>query len=243
MFVLNSKPILFSIHGLDIYTHGVFFALGALVGAVIFARQLRRSHKEYPAVFADAAWIFLIGLLTARAGFFISYPSSWSGWNDALQIWQGGLVSYWGMLGGLLTAAWLFRRLPGRTGIYWDALALASLLGWAIGRIGNYYAADTVGILSTPWEAFYGRIPIQLFESLWCLILFIVLWYRTPRLQKGRVLLWAIFGYHLGRLVIDTWRDEDVLILLHASQWVALAVVIISGILLWTGRKAGRSMA
>jgi len=226
--LLSAHPILISGHGFTVYTHGFFFALGAVV-ATLQACWLLKGVLRPVEVVERCFWIFVISLFAARLGFLLIYPDEWTSVSQIVTVWQGGLVSYVGMLSGVGMTLLFWRRLPEEKRTLWlNTIVLVTLVGWAIGRLGNYFAADSYGVLSPVWSAFYGRVPIQLFESLLCLGLAALLWWKRPQ----PLLLWGLFGYNLGRFVIDFWRDEGSFLGLHVSQWVSLVLVLLSSLLL-----------
>ncbi|MBU6389199.1 prolipoprotein diacylglyceryl transferase, partial [Patescibacteria group bacterium] len=151
-------------------------------------------------------------------------------------IWEGGLVSYWAIVGGLLVAWWLFLSRPKSERAAWfNSLLIAAALGWGIGRIGNYYAGDSIGTVNPVWSAFYGRVPIQLWEAALCFGL--VLLFQGRRLASIRTGLLLLILYFAGRFVIDFWRDEKIWLGLHLSQWVSLMVALLLASLLVTLKK------
>jgi phosphatidylglycerol:prolipoprotein diacylglycerol transferase len=176
--------------------------------------------------------VFVAGLAGARIGFFLSYPDQYVSLGQVLAIWNGGLVSYWGMATGGL-AAWTLFRGEKHPASWADIVMVSSLWGWAVGRLGNYWAADSVGVPVGRFALFYGRVPIQLFESLLCLVLGSILYRMVARGPRpGLAAGIGFLGYGLGRGIIDSWRDESVLFHLHQSQWVSLSMALVAGIYL-----------
>lgn len=237
-------PVLFAGSGFTLYSHGLFFALGALAAALFF--WWGALKKRYPAERAtlNALLIFGFGLAGARLGYFLTYPSEFTSLGRLLSIWEGGLVSYWGIAAGLLAAVAVLRQERGASLAQWlDLVALAALLGWSIGRIGNFLAGDSVGVPSAFWDVTYGRVPIQLAEALWCLGWGLALtrtWLRG-RAKDGPLLATALASYLVGRVLIDGWRDEEELAGLQVSQWVgllgaALTVAVAVKLRLWVRR-------
>ncbi|HSI20166.1 MAG TPA: prolipoprotein diacylglyceryl transferase family protein [Verrucomicrobiae bacterium] len=225
MTILDPHPVLALTRVGPITPHGVMFALGAVVAALWFGRQVARAGLfRFVEGVEKGVIIFIAGLFCARFGYLLTYRSEWVEMSQLFAVWQGGLVSFWGIVGGALVAWYSGRRFTAGQWVEWArAATLAALLGWAIGRIGNYYMGDSYGVPSQVWQAFYGRVPIQLFESLLCF----ALWFFLRRMEGMRAVWLAALGYFAGRLVIDTWRDEGVFGLLHVSQWVSLLVLLI----------------
>jgi prolipoprotein diacylglyceryltransferase len=234
MYLLDAHPILVSSGGFTAYTHGFFFALAAFFATVILMKQGKKLGTDPLRVLENCVYIFLAGLFGARLGYLLIYNDQWVSVAQLWQIWQGGLVSYTGIVAGL-GVGWLFvRKLPSEKRLLWaDALVKAGLAAWAIGRLGNYYAADSFGVTSPVWSAFYGRVPIQLFESLLCLVVALKLSWM-PKLRPGQQAYLGSIAYFAGRLLIDTWRDEGSLLHLHVSQWSSLILLAIT---IWLYRR------
>ena len=83
--------------------------------------------------------------------------------------------------------------------------------------------------------------PTYLYESLWCLmVLIIMLLYRKHKKFDGEVFLIYLLGYGLGRFWIESLRTDQLLLPkvgLPVSQLLAGTIVIVSAILVITGRK------
>ena len=240
MTFLATHPILLIIGAFPITAHGIFFGLAAVVAIVVFERLALQAKLPVDNLYERALLIFVAGLIAARIGFFVVYPSTFQSISQVLAIWEGGLISYIGMVVGLLAAFWLFSREKRRL-VWLDLLGLVSLLGWAIGRLGNYYAGDSVGVLAAG-SPFYGRVPIQLMEAVWCFGAFVVLyaWNKKQRLKPGNLIFWSFLVYFGGRFVIDSWRDEGIWLGLHLSQWTSLVLLILTaGSFWWLRRQKG----
>ncbi len=133
----NGNPI-----GLPIRGYGVMLMLGALSGLALTLRRAQPLGLSMDHLLSLATWGFIPGILGARVFYVIQKWGELPGSDfsskmmTALQLTEGGLVVYGGIIGGLLgTMAWCLRRkLP--------PLAIADLvvpgffLGLAFGRIG-----------------------------------------------------------------------------------------------------------
>jgi prolipoprotein diacylglyceryltransferase len=223
MQLLEPHPVLTQTAVGPITAHGVAFALGAFVGLLVLGALTREVKSwRYVEVIERGLIIFLVGLVAARLGFWLVYLGSVAV-GEVLQIWRGGLLSFAGLVGGGLATILLGRRLsPNERRVWRRAVVVATLVAWAIGRLGNYYGADSGGVLAAGWELTSGRVPIQLFESLWCLLLAIALIKAPVHL----VPFLGVGGYGLARVVIDTWRDERIWAGWHLSQWVGMGMIL-----------------
>jgi phosphatidylglycerol:prolipoprotein diacylglycerol transferase len=142
---------------------------------------------------------------------------------------SGGLAFYGGVLGGLF-GIWLVCRIKKiRFSRMTDFLVVYVPLGQAIGRWGNFFNQEAFGIpTDLPWKLYidpYYRPPqlaaaeyfhpTFLYESLWSLGVFLVLWFglRKP-LQKrpGALTLWYLALYSIGRFWIEPLRIDSLML-------------------------------
>lgn len=227
--------------------HSVFFTLAAIVTAIILRRLVRHDLKiEIPwyRVFEDVALVLFVGLIGARMLFALLNPSEVTSWLDYSAFWRPGLVSYGGIIAGVAAAAlWFKRRAHGQ--VWWEALLIAGLFGWAVGRIGNFLQRDAYGIRDAQFDGIaYGRVPIQLYEMMGLLVLGIVAvtWWQNET-RRGWVWWYVCAGYGVLRAAVDTWRDlPDVALGLNVSQLVGVILCIygIIGLYIWKRKSRTR---
>lgn len=114
----------------------------------------------------------------------------------------------------------------------------------ALGRVGCYFAGCCYGIPVSLGPAYAGgppRFPVQLAESLCCLILFFVLHNTAWRWnRKDMVLPLYFIGYGAVRFVLEFFRGDMMRgfwLGLSVSQWLALATAIPAGVFLLYHRQ------
>lgn len=227
-------PIIWHFGRLSIYTHGVMIALGAIAGGVILYLIARKQNYRTDFLFDIIVYSLFGGIIGAHILYVILYHNQFESFKEILFIWNGGLVSYGGIIGGFLVA-WLFLYLKKENVLRWFDLGIIGLMiGWAFGRIGCLLNGDCVGIISAAKIAIWGRIPTQLFESIWvavvALICYLGLKIKNERqLPDGIIFLAGIGLYALGRFVIDFWREETLFIwFMKASQFGSLVLLILT---------------
>lgn len=221
-------PILFSIGNIHFYTHGFFVALGILAAAFLIDRLAKSERLENKNFFDYLIYIILIGIVGARLTYGIIYFNQFDHWWQILEIWQGGMVSYGGFLFGFLAFCYFFRQEKEQLKEWLDLGAIGLMLGIAIGRIGCFLNGDAAGVTSTAWYAINARIPTQLFESAWALILAIFGYYFWGRTRKPGLVFPVLIGlYGLGRLAIDAARQEPI-IFWHLKSGQIIDIVIIA---------------
>ena len=166
-------PVLFRIAGFEITSFGVLVAIGALVGAWIFRRELQRSHLPEHGI--DAA---VAGLIGGIVGAKLLWVAEHAGQEPlrSLLLSRGGMSWFGGFAGGLTAGIAMMRtrRLP-----VFPVLAAATpglAIGHAIGRIGCFLVGDDYGHPSSwPWAVAFPeglpptdvRVhPTQIYEAL-----------------------------------------------------------------------------
>jgi phosphatidylglycerol:prolipoprotein diacylglycerol transferase len=209
----------------------------AIAGAIIGAKALM-IVREFPEYAAAPSEIFSLSVLASAGDF------------------------YGGFIGALIASAIFFRRHPRLP--FWRAADLcgpAIALGQAIGRVGCFMAGDDYGrptrlpwavTFTDPDAASIGGAPlgvplhpVQLYESLVCLVLFAVL-VRLHRRKRfdGEVILAYTLLYAIARFVLEFFRgdaDRGFVFggLLSTSQFIA-AILGPVAIALWVVRRRSR---
>jgi phosphatidylglycerol:prolipoprotein diacylglycerol transferase len=169
---------------------------------------------------------------------------------------------YGGFIGGVgasILFFWLNRSLS-----FWqlaDLCAPAIALGQGIGRIGCLMAGDDYGSptsvswaisFTDPDAAAIGGAPlgvplhpVQLYESLFCLALFLFLvWYGRRKRFDGQILIAYSLIYAVGRFIIEYFRgdaDRGFVFggLFSTSQFIAIVIVGVALAVLPMRRRRG----
>ena len=234
----------FSLLGQSISVHGLFMALGALAGWIAAKRPARENRLD-PAILENAVTVaVLAGIVGARVGYVVLFGRDMTLFQ-MLAIWEGGLVSHAGYLFGAAGCiAYLkWKRQP--IAAWADILAPSVVLGWAVGRIGDFLSWGEFGIPSSlPWavSAFgTARHPTQIYESLAYLGVFLLTYFLGKKkgwvARPGMTAAFATLGFGLSRFAIDFLR-ADPEGYRFVSQTVSLAVACVSLIALKRIRQA-----
>lgn len=230
-------PILFSIWKINVYTHGVFIALGSIFGGIVIYFLAKKASLKTNFIFDLIVFSIIGGLIGARLLYVIVYFHSFRNITEIFYIWYGGLISYGGIIGGLLVAA-LYLRVKKENILKWFDLGVVGLsIGWVFGRIGCFLSGDSFGLVSNSSLAIWGRLPTQLFESFWSLMIAVICYFglniqKKRNLPDGLIFALGIGLYSLGRFVIDFWRDEP-FYLWHLKAGQLGSLVIIIAIAIW----------
>jgi phosphatidylglycerol---prolipoprotein diacylglyceryl transferase len=209
-----------------LHTYGVLLAIAFLAGLYVASRQARREGLDSGRVTDMAVWVLIAGLLGAKL---LLVLLDWRYYTRSpgqiFSILQSGGVFYGGLIAGVLVAWWYVRRhrLPGwRTA---DALAPGLILGQAIGRLGCFSAGCCWGKpASVPWAVTFTDLyasrqvgtpldtplhPTQIYESLACFLIFLVLlWIASRKRFHGQVVLAYVTLYSVARFGIEFLRGD-----------------------------------
>ncbi len=224
--------------------YGLLIALSILLGLNL-SKKLARSRGIDPSLISEMLpSLVLSSIIGARIYYVIFEYRQFSGDNfftpikifnvylnipSSLAIWQGGIAIHGALLGGFLSI-YLFcksKKIPLK--IFLDLLMPSVILGQAIGRWGNFFNNEAFGIpTNLPWKVFIPLSnrpiifanyqffhPTFLYESLWNLLIFILLIYVFNKQNKessilpGLITCLYLITYSFGRFWIEGLRIDS----------------------------------
>jgi prolipoprotein diacylglyceryl transferase len=237
-----------------------FYALCIIAGVALAIwlgnRRFTRAHDGVEGVVADVAIFAVpIGVIGGRIYHVLTSPQQYFGnganFFDIFKIWNGGL-GIWGAIAlGTFGAYLSYKRISKEKSlppfsVFAGALAPGLALAQAIGRWGNWFNGELFGkpldaswALSIParlrpagYEEFETFHPTFLYESIWCIVIAVILIYMTPKLSGGAIFALYVAGYSAGRFFIEGLRIDqaETFGALRLNQYVA-ALVFLLGML------------
>ncbi|MEI7792758.1 MAG: prolipoprotein diacylglyceryl transferase family protein [Candidatus Berkelbacteria bacterium] len=231
-------PILFTIGNFTFYTHGLLAVLGIILGVYTLYHLAREEKFETKFLLDDSAYSVLIGIIGARITYFLMYRSQFAHFSEIFQIWDGGMVSYGGFVLAGLAFWYFFSKKKENLARWFDILAISFAPALILGRIGNIFAGEYSGVVTTAKINFSGVVPVPLYEALLLLLLsallFTLYFKSKKKLRAGIYFSIFLAVYGIGRFIIDIWRDESHLFLnISLGQIASLTVGIVGIINLW----------
>ena len=245
-----------------LHTFGLLLASAYLFAYWWLTREGRREGLDVDALTSLGLWAIAGAILGAKALMIVrafpEYAAAPSEMFSLSAVMSAGDF-YGGFLGALITSAIFIRHHPQLP--FWrvaDVCAPAIALGQAVGRVGCFMAGDDYGrpthvpwavTFTDPEAASIGGAPlgiplhpVQLYESIVCLVLFAVL-VRLGRRKRfdGEVILAYTLLYATVRFVLEFFRgdaDRGFVFggLLSTSQFIA-AILGPAAIALWLVRR------
>lgn len=239
--------------GIKLHSFGVFLLLACVSALWITVWRAGKEGLKRESVIDLAIWLMGGGFIGARLLFILAHPETVHSLSDVVRIWQGGIVYYGCILGGLIGSLIYWRRNPFPFRAMADAVAPALALGSALGRVGCYlngccFGARWEGPWSTafpagslPWarQVSLDLIPInadyampvhpaQIYAALDGLIILALLTAYFPlRRRDGEVMALLMVTYPVTRFLIEGLRDDEpqLSLGLTMSQWISVALL------------------
>jgi prolipoprotein diacylglyceryl transferase len=237
-------PVAFEIFGVAIRWYGIIITAGMLVGIILALRQVRKQgeNEEW---FTD---MFLLaipaGLVGARLYYVLfDLPNVGYDLRSIFSFRQGGLAIHGGVIAGVIVG-YYYTRYRKVSFFKWADIAAPSLiLAQAIGRWGNFVNQEAYGYpTNLPWAMYIAgeyRHPTFLYESLWNLGVFALLFYLLQRKKfHGQIISLYLVGYSAGRLWIEALRTDSLMLgPIRVAQLISILFIAL-GVALY--RFAGR---
>ena len=248
--------------GIEIAYYGIIIGTAILLGFWIAAREAKRTGQN-PENYLDMGIIGVIaGIVGARLYYVIfSWDMYKDNLLDIFNLREGGLAIYGGVIAAVISVLVLAKVKHLSAPQIFDTIAMALLNGQMLGRWGNFCYrkefggyTDSLFAMRLPFVAVrssdvteqmrrhieridgvsYIQVhPTFLYESLWCMVLLIILFaYRKHKKYEGELFLMYLFGYGLGRFWIEGLRTDQLLLPgvgIAVSQLLAGAIVVGTG--------------
>ena len=231
-----------SVFGFRIAYYGIIIGIGMLMGVLIASFDYRRRGEKVEDIEDLALYSIIFAILGARASDVIferDYYSQHLG--EILNLRQGGLAIYGGILTGILCCMIFCRRRKVKFFSIADSAVLGLLTGQLIGRWGNFFNAEAFGRYTDSLLAmrikesivnpnmlnenvlthairlgdqmFIQVHPTFFYGSVWNLCTLIFLLVTGPKKKfTGQVFWEYLMFYGIGRFWIEGLRTDSLLL-------------------------------
>lgn len=249
--------VAFNIFGFNVYYYSLCILLGVIVAYILITREGKRQGLPKEFISDLIFYTLIIGILGARVyycvfnlDYYLANPS------EILKIYNGGLAIHGGVIAGLIFVYFYTKKKNVSFIKILDIVAPAVIIAQSFGRWGNFFNQEAHGGITTyqnlknmhiPEFIINGMhiegkyyYPTFFFESIWCLIGFIILMIarRNKNLRKGFQIGFYFIWYGLGRFFIEAFRTDSLMFFgLKIAQIVSLIGIIIGIIIIVTNRN------
>lgn len=249
--------VAFNIFGFNVYYYSLCILLGVIVAYILITREGKKQGLTKEFTSDLIFYTLIIGILGARVyycvfnlDYYLANPS------EILKIYNGGLAIHGGVIAGLIFVYFYTKKKNVSFIKILDIVAPAVIIAQSFGRWGNFFNQEAHGGITTyqnlknmhiPEFIINGMhiegkyyYPTFFFESIWCLIGFIILMIarRNKNLRKGFQIGFYFIWYGIGRFFIEALRTDSLMFFnLKIAQIVSLIGIIIGIIIIVTNRN------
>ena len=238
--------------------YGVIIAFGFTL-AVLFGGRMAYKWKMSIDKMLDVLIYGTFGGIIGARLYYVAFE--WDSYKDDLlsvfKIWEGGLAIYGGIIGAFIAAYFVCKKVDLNFYKLLDLAGMSLLIGQGIGRWGNFTNQEAFGIntdsifgmtsekisdyISSHYSTFTqngitmdSTLPVHptfLYESIWCLFGFVVLYIVCKKFRKfdGQLILGYGIIYGVERFFVEGLRTDSLYIGdtgLRVSQVLSLAIVV-----------------
>lgn len=240
--------VAFSVFGRDIYWYAIIIAIGFLLAFTYAVFNVKRFKINLDPMIDVVLVCVICGILGARL-YYVLFNLEYYTANpsEIFAVWNGGLGIYGGIIAAFCVGWFMSKKKRLDPLAMFDMASMGFLIGQGVGRWGNFVNQEAFGTpTDLPWgmaSANTGDIavhPCFLYESLWCLIGFVILHIVSVKFLKfrGQIFFMYIGWYGLGRAFIEGLRTDSLWLVpevIRVSQLVAILCVITSAVVLTLG--------
>ena len=249
--------VAFNIFGFNVYYYSLCILLGVIVAYILITREGKKQGLPKEFISDLIFYTLIIGILGARVyycvfnlDYYLANPS------EILKIYNGGLAIHGGVIAGLIFVYFYTKKKNVSFIKILDIVAPAVIIAQSFGRWGNFFNQEAHGGITTYQNLKNMHIPEFIingvhiegkyyyptffFESIWCLIGFIILMIakRNKNLRKGFQIGFYFIWYGIGRFFIEAFRTDSLMFFgLKIAQIVSLIGIIIGIIIIVTNRN------
>lgn len=234
-----SRPLIDRVAFLGVSWYAILIVASILIGLAYCSYEARRLHIDQDTIVDFLLYAIPLAIICARIYYVVFRFNMYS--EDLLSILnirEGGLAIYGGIIGGLIAARITARKHSVSVLSILDIVSPALVIGQAIGRWGNYINMEAYGLrigeeylqffpfaIEIPvGDVWYWHMATFFYEFCWNVLVFaLLLLIRHVQRRKGDVFCWYLLLYCAGRTVIEGLRYDS---LTFISEFVRISQVL-----------------
>lgn len=235
-----------------IYWYSIILLIAFVTGGMLVLKESKKYNIAKETILDLAFYLVIFSLLGARLYYIIFNWDYYSvNLTDMFKVWEGGLAIHGGLITGLLVLIQFSKKNKINLLKMTDIIVVGLIIGQAIGRWGNFFNSEAHGTITTlkslqdmhiPEFIINGMNingvyyePTFLYESIWCIIGFIVLLLirKFLNFKTGTLTSFYLIWYGIGRFIIEGMRTDSLMFgNLRMAQLISL-LMIISGLIIF----------
>lgn len=246
--VINLNRELITIGNITIYWYSIIIIIAILIGIYFSKKEANKNTLGKDFILDLVFYLIIVGVIGARLYYVIfNYSLFKDDFLSIFKVWEGGLAIYGAVIAAIIFIIYYCKKKDKDVFLTLDTLVPYLILGQSLGRWGNFINKEAHGAMTTynhlkelhlpnfiiegmKINGFY-YIPTFLYESLWCLLGFILLLIirkKDKYKHKGLLIYIYFIWYGIGRLIIEGLRTDSLYIgVFRISQIVSIILIII----------------
>jgi phosphatidylglycerol:prolipoprotein diacylglycerol transferase len=254
-------PYLIDVGLFQISWYSIFILFGLFVGGTLLIWEAKKFNLNEEFLSNLIFWATIIAIIGARS-YYVAFNWDYYQANpiDIFKVWEGGLAIHGAILFGFLFILFYTMRYKVKLIRILDIVVPSLIIGQAIGRWGNFFNQEAFG--SEVTKGFLEGIhipnfiiegmnmggvyyhPTFFYESLWCLLGFIVLilvrnGYKY--LKNGQLTGLYFMWYSFGRFFIEALRTDSLMFGEYkVAQLVSVGLFVIGFIMVTSKFKGSK---
>ena len=228
--------------GLEITYYGILIASGMLLGLLMVILDVKRRRENLNR-YMELLIVSVTGAVIGARLVYVIFSWKLFAGNilEILNIRNGGLSFYGALLGGTLSASLYCICKKSSFWKMADSVSIGIVTGQIIGRWGDFFNREYFGQYTESMFAMqlplssvrssevtsvmrehlavkdgisYIQVhPTFLYESVWCLILLLILlWYKRRKKFHGEIFIRYLAGYGFGKFFVEYLKSDQWLI-------------------------------
>ena len=241
--------VLFRIGSFNIYWYSFLIIVAFFVGSLIAISYTKKTKVSQTFITDLIFWLIPVSIIGARLYYVLfNFDLYKDDIISIFKIWEGGLAIYGGIIASLI---FIYFKCKQKKQVFinvLDILAPSLILGQAIGRWGNFFNQEAYGkvvslaslqnlhipkfIIDGMYIDGFYRQPLFFYESIFCLIGFIILLIIRSKLpKKGTQTYFYLLWYGIVRVIIEYFRTDSLYIYNFKISMIVSIILIIIGII------------
>ena len=239
------NPILINLGFMQIRWYSVLVLFSFIIGYFLVVNRSKKLGYSLTVISDMCFYLVIVCILGARL-YYCIFNLDYYKENlfDVFKIWEGGLAIHGGILAGTVFLIIYTKKKKLNLIELLDIFSPALVLGQTIGRWGNFFNSEAYGSMTTlsTLKAFHipnfiidgmyinGNYyhPTFFYESIGCLIIFIILLIIRNKAKEGQVCGLYFILYGIIRFLIESLRTDSLMLLnFKVAQLVSILMILI----------------
>ena len=232
---------------ISIHWYSILLFIAILIGSNLAIKEAKKHGFEEDFMVNLLFLGVIIGILGARIYYVIfNFDYYKNNLIEIFKVWNGGLAIHGGIIAGFITIATICYKKKVNLLKILDYLVVGLVIAQAIGRWGNFFNGEAHGAITSlsyleslhlPQFIIDGMYingsyytPTFLYESIWCLIGFIIMIIlrRKKFMKVGYLTSFYLVWYGVERFFVEGLRTDSLMFFsLRIAQLVSLVMIVI----------------